>query len=513
MEPHVSHQVQYSVSATFRCVLLIGTILLVSSWTTPLMADGSEATGIGTPSIPIAAGSGIVAAGTGLINGPGTIDIFVPGNVAQAILYWNGEGTPAGDDTVTVDGISVTGDLIGGPTFFFNFNGAVYSTTYRADITAMGLVDAGANSLTIEDLNAGTFDNGAGLLVIYDNGTTANIEINDGQDLAFIFFAAPIDAVVPQTFSYPASTFDRSADLTMFFASVGGAPGPRRPNRVVIDVDGGALPPLDDPLGGFDGEEWDTLVVTVNIPAGSTELTVDAISWDDGTSDLPASLTWIVAGLTVFETTPGSCRMTGGGVDGTVPPHAWAEGVDKNNHYTFGGQAGAPTGSQPQPFGEWTHRQHRGDDGRFTFHAGTASAPDGTEIDWIGCSDPINCNQARPAPFKQLDFEGVGSFKNLSGGSPVAKDWGAKKGVTLHWFEVHIEDLGEPGNADSDLVNTDLCPAEGHAGLPDGQEKCDCPDYYHIRIYQTPNPASPLIYEVRGYLNGGNFQIHPSIGG
>ncbi len=202
----------------------------------------------------------------------------------------------------------------------------------------------------------------------------------------------------------------------------------------------------------------------------------------------------------------GSCRMTGGGVDGTVPPHAWVEATNGNNYYTFGGQAGAPTGSQPQPWGEWTHRQHRGDDGKFTFHAGTASAPEGTEIDLIECHDPDNCNPARHAPFKQIDFEGVGSFKNITGDTPAAPF--VRKGESLHWFHVHVEDLGEPGNYDPEAVP---CPVGGHVGLPP-PANCGCPDFYGIRIHATEDPGSNVIYEVSGYINGGNLQIHPAIG-
>ena len=79
----------------------------------------------------------------------------------------------------------------------------------------------------------------------------------------------------------------------------------------------------------------------------------------------------------------------------------------------------------------------------FTFHAGTASAPEDTEIDWIACSDPDWCVQARPAPNKQIDFGGTGTFKNvrLKNGSQLS--WMEKD--KLYDFDVHVEDLGEPG--------------------------------------------------------------------
>ena len=52
-----------------------------------VQADGTET--LGSPSIPIASGTGIVAAGTGLSQiQPGTIDITLPGAPVQVIAYW-----------------------------------------------------------------------------------------------------------------------------------------------------------------------------------------------------------------------------------------------------------------------------------------------------------------------------------------------------------------------------------------------------------------------------------------
>ena len=66
------------------------------------LADGTET--LGTPSIAIASGSGIVAAGTGMVDQPGTIDIAVPAGatVNQVLLYWEGQMSTdvAGDDTI-----------------------------------------------------------------------------------------------------------------------------------------------------------------------------------------------------------------------------------------------------------------------------------------------------------------------------------------------------------------------------------------------------------------------------
>jgi hypothetical protein len=180
--------------------------------------------------------------------------------------------------------------------------------------------------------------------------------------------------------------------------------------------------------------------------------------------------------------------------------------------YTCGGQAGASLASQPQPWGEWTHTQKRGPSGSFTFHAGTASAPPGTEIDWIVCSDPGWCVQARPAPAKQIDFAGVGTFKNIKNVPSSISDH-VTVDESMHWFEVNVDDLGEPGKAGKVNPPADQCDPMGY-GRNGGTElaDCECPDFYRIRIYQGPTDASPIMYEVYGYIDGGNFQIHPPTG-
>jgi hypothetical protein len=208
---------------------------------------------------------------------------------------------------------------------------------------------------------------------------------------------------------------------------------------------------------------------------------------------------------------PGLCRVTGGGNDEVGA-----------NKYTFGGQAGAPTASQPQPYGEWTHSSKPGSAaGRWTFHAGTASAPVGTEIDLIECCDPGNCLPARHAPNKQINFEGIGTFKNLASNDinlPGVVVGGVHR--TYHWFEVHIEDLGEPGNNGHQGSPGPGCPA---GGSNCAVANCACPDFYRITIYAGFDPSTfpipegeinktDVLYSVQSYLDGGNLQIHPAIG-
>lgn len=229
---------------------------------------------------------------------------------------------------------------------------------------------------------------------------------------------------------------------------------------------------------------------------------------------------------------PLECRMTGGGVtedgeillpefdkkgivvDGTVAEadDEMAEALDSIvDRYQFGGQVGAPTASPPQPYGNWTHHQQKGPMGMFTFHAGTASAPEGTEIDIVTCSDAGWCDPAREAPAKQIDFEGFGTFKNVRSGplKDIVVPDNNKVQRTLHYFRVHVEDIGEPGPGGKQPNSGDCTHVIGSPVVPGDCE--NCPDVYQIEIHGSADPASPVIYSVGGFIDNGNLQIHPPI--
>lgn len=282
-------------------------IALISGTLNTVFADGTET--LGTPSFGIQSGSGIVAAGIGLISQPGTININVPGTVKQALLYWEGQSmktaaspSVTGDSTIVVNGITINGVEIGGPTRFFGISGGdVYSSTYRADITKY--VGTGNNALQITGLDFSYANNGAGVMVIFDDGTSANIELRDGNDLAFVNFAPPLDTTVPQTFNFPADTSSRNADLTMFFSSVAGgvSGGTDRPTAIEVTING-VKQVFNNLLSSNNGDEWDTIVIPIVIPAGATTLTVQAKSVNNlGTAAKPASFAWNAAGLSIEE--------------------------------------------------------------------------------------------------------------------------------------------------------------------------------------------------------------------
>jgi hypothetical protein len=233
---------------------------------------------------------------------------------------------------------------------------------------------------------------------------------------------------------------------------------------------------------------------------------------------------------------PENCRVTGGGNDvdenlivsdnlnqafpnfATLFP-GYAFDANNPNKYTYGGQVGAPSLLAPGPFGEWTHHQKFGQTDDFVFHAGSHSAPKDTRITTVVCSDPEACKPAvANAGFKQIDFEGTGSFRSLKkngsvNGFPVVTDQGG--GGTRHYFRVHIQDLGEPGGTGGKKQHACTITPGDILGTG-GQKKkpcADCPDVYQIEIHATTDPASPIIYTVGAFVDGGNLQIHPPVGG
>ena len=416
-------------------------------------ADGTET--LGTPSVPIAAGTAIAAGGTGMNVQPGTITIDIPAGatVKQVLLYWEGfmaDNSP-GDDTIVVSAggpdVNVTGALIGGPTLFFN---GAWASTFRADITHHNLVVAGSNTLTVDGLNFSNVSNGAGILAIYDDGSSdGQIDIRDGSDLAFIHFAPPLDTTVAQTFNFAATSTDRTANLDMFFASVSGTVSGLglRPTAIEITTNGpnGGLQVLNNLLDSISGQEWDHFTISVDIPAGTSSVTVQAFSRDDlGTGGLPASFDWLAAGFAIEPeeppTVPG--RMTGGG-----------------SVFTIGDV-----------------RVTRG----FQIHCDLRE-PNNLEVNWPGnrfhtteltaavCTDSPAIDQTPPssAPFDTFQGEGNGRLNN-------------KPGARIEFVFV---DAGEPGSSDT----------------------------AHIQIYDQNNnlvldvPGDP---NVPGFLTFGNIQAH-----
>ena len=386
------------------------------------LADGTET--LGPPSIAISSGTGLYADGTGMISQPGsfTVDVPVGATVNQVLLYWEGfmATNTAGDDTVTIsNGVStesVTGALIGGPSFFFS---GAYASTFRADITSQGLVSDGMTTLNLSDMVFTAAANGAGVIVIFDDGSSdASIDVRDGSDLAFIGFNEPLQNTVPQTFTFASSNKDRTAQVSFFFASVSGttSTGTIRPTAIELTTNGqnGGTTVLNNLLDSISGEEWDSFTIFVDIPAKADSLTVQPFSVDNlGTGLLPASFDWLAAGFALEpEEPPGACgRMTGGG-----------------SVFTFDDV-----------------RVTRG----FQIHCDLRE-PNNIEVNWPGnkfhlseltsavCTDSPAVGQAPPksAPFDTFTGTGDGKLNNKPGGR----------------IEFVFVDAGEPGTSDTATI-------------------------------------------------------------
>lgn len=259
----------------------------------PAGADGTEM--LGPPGISIAPGSGVVTEGTGLFVQPSAVSITVPAgaSVEQVLLYWQGEHRGgSGDDTIVANGRSVTGQRIGGPTFFYDNGGPVFTTSYRADITARDIVNPGANNVVLDGLSFDVGNNGASLVVIYDDGSgIKEIGVRDGVDNAYKHFPGARQATVPQTFPVSPAAEPRQAQIDLIVGSVDSNRGS------IVKVTSGAQVFLStNLLGDTDDREWDDVTVPFTIPPGATSVRVEVIS-EDVAGKNAASLTWVAAVL------------------------------------------------------------------------------------------------------------------------------------------------------------------------------------------------------------------------
>jgi hypothetical protein len=276
------------------------------------LADGTET--LGAPSVPIGVGTDVKMVGVGtqaFLNAPTTLNADVPADaiVKQVLVYWMGQVRWPDfqpDTSISLNGNAVSGTLIGGPTNFF-FAEDFY--TYRADVTSLNLVKPGANAITVSDMNFQTRfidptgNDGVGLAIIYDDGTPSTfVGLRDGQDMAFVDFDAPLNATVPQTFSFTAAPVDRNARLGVLAGSVSGPDlEGLRGNVISGEFSNGTTFSIVNGLGSNQGDEFDAENFPITVPAGATSLTVQLHSQG---GDKPASLGWIASTLNTDEPPP-----------------------------------------------------------------------------------------------------------------------------------------------------------------------------------------------------------------
>lgn len=241
------------------------------------------------------------------------------------------------------------------------------------------------------------------------------------------------------------------------------------------------------------------------------------------------------------EEIPGACRVTYGGNDknGNISPGSFGQNCAKikgvESCYTFGGQVGAPTADPAKggPFGEHTHHQVSGAAGDFVFHAGTRSSLKSTRITATACKDPGAIQPARAnASFKQIDFEGTGSFRTLSA---TAKQYlianGAPADINtdnasdkIYYFRVDMVDAGEPGNKgknheqnacrqflDADQNNPLATADPLLLDYVSGGGSCADVYQFYVCPSELPCEQNQAMYAVRAFLTGGNIQMHKVI--
>ena len=275
----------------------------------------------------------IVANGVGLFSqASGDIVLNVPGTPIQAFLYWGGNDVdPGGDDTIDLSinagpAVSLTADTTYGPEPWFS---PWFNYIYVEDVTA--LVLTGTNTYTVSGFLPIQERYGAGLLVVYEDPALpiTDVEIREGLDSAFHGFPSPRGPNTDVTcFQFTISTSARTLDYTLFVGGI--VTSTLRPNAIWYQTGSGALPGDlvnqpgateigGQPLNSNDGDQWDTYVNSLTVPAGDTFACLQIESISDDPPLNGASFTWLAGGVTItaptVAPTPTAVPPSGGGGD------------------------------------------------------------------------------------------------------------------------------------------------------------------------------------------------------
>lgn len=315
---------KFNLAVAFAALALVGGCSFEDKIASPpagadaLAIEKCESEALRSPLVDLATGSGLAQGGTSIVGVESAcLTVTVPKGAAvrQAFLYWAGRSatSEAGDDTISLGGVAVAGQLTGGPTWFYEYDGSYYLSAYRADITGLELIGPGTNTLCVSQFNfmdqQADENGGASVVVIWDDGTSSEIALRDGLDMAYYGYEGVLNQTERQVFPVASAAVDRVADLVI----LAGNAGENRPNRVLVTTSAGEQI-FDDPMGGFDGPQWDSLVLPVVVPAGATSITVELVS--PSSCNTPgASLGWVCAALSVPAPVAETCDWA---VSGTV---------------------------------------------------------------------------------------------------------------------------------------------------------------------------------------------------
>lgn len=267
--------------------------------------------------------TGFVTAGTGTASRqaePISVEVPAGATVKEVYLYWARLGNdidnePRAPSTILVNSSEVTGSVIGygavdNPDQFLpsQYRAGI---THRANLTGLGLISAGMNTFTVQD-NPATPDYpaqplGASVIVFYSEpDKNADVLLFEGSDYLWANSGGntlpqrlALTYARPVTFTFDAVTIARRAYLTLFIGDVEPEDASERPNSLKITLGDNptqVIGPDASPFQGFQGPEWDNYNLSLTIPAGVDQVTVEPVS---GPGTNAASLLWSFAGLTI----------------------------------------------------------------------------------------------------------------------------------------------------------------------------------------------------------------------
>jgi hypothetical protein len=287
----------------------------------------------------------------GIGTGSRSFTVDIGGPVQAALLYWAGRDRPCPqsggacvipsqpykDQVIKLDGVTITGAVIGTEGQPVSANGPINNIAYLADVT--NLVKAkgtGLQTFTVRDGDTASnlFRwNGVGLVVIYTDPADAGtyrILLFDGLDFAYGADPTPGATQVtdPITFNHGSDVSARVAHLHIFAGdAVAG-----RPDRIDISNN----PSVVNGLDSSDGSSWDSDDLVVNIPAGVSSTTAQLFSAPANMN--PDSMLWTAGVLRL--PVPVAPPPTETGTEGCTPGY-WKNHTDSWSGYTPGQTVGS----------------------------------------------------------------------------------------------------------------------------------------------------------------------------
>lgn len=240
--------------------------------------------------------------------------------VELALLYWTGRDHPCSldaetgvcgipaepyrDQVLLLDGLIVTGTLVGTELQPATNRGPILNIGYMADVTeAVRARGTGRHSFAISDGDPGSnladLD-GAGLLVVTSDpgGPAARVLVFHGLDFAYGEDRTPgpsriTDAI---TFNHDAARSGRTGALVLFVGDDG-----RGDDRIDVSHN----PSIVEKIDASAGESWDADRIPVQVPKGTLATTVRLASEPWGQN--PDSLLWVMAALWLPLPVPTGC--------------------------------------------------------------------------------------------------------------------------------------------------------------------------------------------------------------